>query len=368
MNLLFRMPTKIIMDNNCVIKNAKSFESLGKKAIIVTGKNSARANGSLNDVLEALKINNQDYVLFDKIMANPTIDIVYEGANVAKEENAEFLIAIGGGSPMDAGKAIALLSKQDIKRENLFKGGYSNEILPMVFIPTTAGTGSEVTIASILTDDVNETKSAIANPILAPTIALLDSKYLKSLSQKTMINTVIDALSHLIEGYINKKTNKLIDTISLEGIKVIGSKFENLKNNEFSDDDLDLLMYASNLAGIVIAHTGTTAVHAMGYSLTYFRHIDHGRANGLLLYNYLKYIYDRNKEKIDSILKAMKMASLEEFKEKIDELLMEKECANIEELKKYSKIAIKAKNILACPDVLTEEDLFEIYKKSFSGR
>ncbi|MGM9972317.1 MAG: iron-containing alcohol dehydrogenase family protein [Anaeroplasmataceae bacterium] len=365
MNLVFKMPTKILMDKDCVIKNASAFKDFGKKAIIVTGKSSAKLNGSLDDVLKALEINGQDYVLYDKVMTNPTVDCVYDGAKEANDNNADFLIAIGGGSPMDAGKTIALLACQSIAKEDLFKGNYENKILPMVFIPTTAGTGSEVTTASIITNDEAKTKSAVAAPFMAPTLALLDSKYLKSLSNNTMINTVLDALSHLIEGYINKKDNALISLIALEGIKIISSELNNLKNNTYTDDDLDKLMYASNLAGIVISHTGTTLVHAMGYSLTYFKHIDHGRANGLLMYDYLKYYSFVVGDKIDNILKHMKLNTLLDFKKEMDTLLKTKEDITSSELKEYSKIAINAKNVLNCPFEVTEDDIYKIYSNAF---
>lgn len=365
MNVVFMMPTKIILGNDCVIKNASSFKDFGKKAIIVTGKNSAKLNGSLSDVLKALEINGQDYVLYDKVMANPTVDCVYDGAKVASENHADFLIAIGGGSPMDAGKTIALLACQNINKADLFKGNYEKKILPMVFIPTTAGTGSEVTTASIITNDEAKTKSAVAAQFMAPNLALLDSKYLKSLSNNTMINTVLDALSHLIEGYINKKTNELISLIALEGIKIISNQFNNLMNNTYSDDDLDKLMYASNLAGIVISHTGTTLVHAMGYSLTYFKHIDHGRANGLLMYNYLKYYTSIVGDKIDNILKYMNLNTLEDFNDVMNSLLKDKEDIKPCELEDYSKIAINAKNVLNCPFEVTKNDIYKIYLNTF---
>ena len=205
MKFAFKMPTNVISGRDVVINNFQIFKTAGKKAIIVTGKHSAELNGSLNDVLSALKIAGVGYDIFNKIMSNPTIDIVYEGAKFARDHGDDFVIAIGGGSPMDAAKAIALLAVQDIKREDLFSGKYSNDILPMIFIPTTAGTGSEVTQYSILTNDELETKTTLTSPFMFPNYALLDGKYMRDLGLKTTINTTIDALSHAIEGYLNVK-------------------------------------------------------------------------------------------------------------------------------------------------------------------
>ena len=147
----FYMPTQVIMEDNCIANNSALIKSFGKKAMLVTGKSSAIKNGSQADVVKVLNENGQEYVVYNDIMTNPTVECAYEGAAFAKENKVDFVIAIGGGSPMDAAKAIALLARQDIKKEELFAGNYTNDVLPMIFIPTTAGTGSEVTPYSILT-------------------------------------------------------------------------------------------------------------------------------------------------------------------------------------------------------------------------
>lgn len=217
MNLNYFMPTKIISGQNCIIKNADTLNSFGRKALIVCGKNSAKANGSLDDVLSALNRNKQEFCIFDKIMPNPTIPCVYEGANFAKENSINFIIAIGGGSPMDAAKAIALLAVQDIKEDDLFNTtAFSNEILPLVFVPTTAGTGSEVTQYSILTNQKLETKTSISTPLIFPKLAFLDGKYMVTLGIKTTINTAIDALSHSIEGILSKRSNVVSDALAFK--------------------------------------------------------------------------------------------------------------------------------------------------------
>lgn len=365
MNFNYFMPTRIIAGENCIENNSEVISKMGKKAIIVTGKTSAKINGSLADVEKVLKNNKQEYVIFDKVMSNPTIDCVYEGAALSKESNADFVIAIGGGSPMDSAKAIALLSSQDISREKLFSGEYESKILPMVFIPTTAGTGSEVTQYSVLTNDAAQTKTAIASPLIFPNIAFLDSKYMKSLNKTTTINTAIDALSHLIEGYLSVKANGISNALALEGIEIISSLFDNLKKFNLSDKDRSKLLYASTLGGIVIAQTGTTAVHSMGYSLTYFKNIDHGRANGLLMGEFLKFVEKEKTELINTMISKMKMNSLDEFENTLCDLLGEKEKVTNEEIEKYASIAIKSKNITNSIVIPEQNNLIEIYCKAF---
>lgn len=366
MNFQFYMPTRIIMGENCINNNAAAIAALGKKALIVTGKHSAENNGSLKDVTQVLEKNAQQYVLFNRVMSNPTIDCVYEGAQIAKDHGVDFIIAIGGGSPMDAAKSIALLASQEIARQDLFSGKYGDKVLPMAFIPTTAGTGSEVTQYSILTNDAAQTKTTVASPALFPNIAFLDGKYMDALGLTTTINTAVDALSHAVEGMLSNRASQLTDMIAAQSIGKIASCFESLKSGNISTKDRQNLLYGSTLAGMVIAHTGTTAVHSMGYSLTYFRDIDHGRANGLLLAEFLKLVKCQCPEKIQQILSLMGYENIEAFEEIMNALLGEKEKMTLEEVEKFASIAIKAKNISNCIVVPTQEDLLKIYKTVFS--
>ena len=313
MNLGFYMPTKVIVGKDCVRENSDVFK-IGKKALIVTGKNSAKLSGALDDVKYALEKNNIEYVIFDKVMSNPTVECVYDGAETAMEEEVDFVIAIGGGSPMDSAKAIALLAVSDIERKNLFDGNIGNKALPMIHIPTTAGTGSEVTPYAILTNHEKQTKKSIASPCLFPTYALLDAKYTKNLGLATTVNTAIDSLSHSVEGMMSKRANIMADVIAKEAVKIIASTFDDLISGELTEDDREKLLYASMLGGVVISQTKTTAVHAMGYSLTYFKNIDHGRANGLLLGEFTKYIERNDKDRVKEILSCMNLDSAENLK------------------------------------------------------
>lgn len=365
MLLKFFMPTKIFVGKNCIIDNASQFKNLGKKAFIVTGKSSA-LNGSLRRVQEALAINGISYRVFDGISSNPSIGVVRDAAKVAREEKVDFVIGIGGGSPMDAAKAIAVLTANEVDDSVLFSGPYLHPVLPIVAVPTTAGTGSEVTQYSILTDDGQETKSSMANEELFPKIAFLDASYTEQLPLHVTINTAIDALSHAVEGYLSIKSTKISDMLAAESMTILGKCLQNL------DGKVDFavreeLLYGSMLAGMVIAHTGTTALHSMGYSLTYFKNIDHGRANGLLMYQYLKFIAVQNSSVVDNIVKMLRMDNLEQFKSCLDKLLGEKEAITQSEIEQFSAKAIEAKNILNTLRRPSQEDLAEIMERSFWG-
>lgn len=365
------MPTKLVMGKDCITKNSELFKSLGKKAMLVTGAQSAKKNGSEKDVIVALESVGISYLVYDQVVSNPTISCVYEGARLARENQVDFIIAIGGGSPMDAGKAIALLAVQDIPKENLFSGPVTDKILPLALVPTTAGTGSEVTQYSILTNDRAMTKTSIASDLLFPDIAFLDAKYTENLPVITTINTAIDALSHAVESMLSVRSSLFSDSLAMESIRLIMNCLPELKTALEAESEVRIsrhtreqLLLASCIAGMVIAQTGTTIVHSMGYSLTYFKDIDHGRANGLLLSEYLRFVEKVEPDLADRILKAMNLADVRTFEKLINNLLGGKEEFTREELNNYSKIAIKAKNIGNCIVQPTEEDICEMFKQA----
>lgn len=369
----YYMPTRVIMGNDCIAMNSELFITLGKKALIVTGAQSAKRNGAEKDVRTALESVGIPYLVFDKVMSNPTIACVYEGATFAKENRADFIIAIGGGSPMDAGKAIALLASQDIMEGSLFSGNYEKKVLPMAFVPTTAGTGSEVTQYSILTNNKAQTKTSIASDLLFPTIAFLDAKYTEHLGIITTIYTTIDALSHAVEGMLSARASIVSDALAVTSIQMIincvPDMLQALKSGSkvvFNMKQREQLLQASFLAGMVIAQTGTTAVHSMGYSLTYFKNIEHGRANGLLLGEYLKLVEKVQPDLAGRILETMNFSEAEQFQELLNKLLGEKEEISSEEIRQYSKMAIQTKNIANCVVKPTEEDIITMFALSFT--
>lgn len=372
MELNFYMPTKVIMGEDCVTKQAVLLKEYGRKALIVTGTNSAKINGALLDVEEALKSQGIEFDLFDRIMANPTVACVYEGAAYAKENKADFIIGIGGGSPMDAAKAIALLAVQDIAEEEIFQGKFVNQALPLILIPTTAGTGSEVTPYSILTNTAGQTKTSIASPAIFPKLALLDAKYMRNLSVEITVNTGVDALSHAIEGMLSVRATKVSDSIAVQSIQEIVPCLSALSpdtNKPAAEIPMQLrekLLYGSMLAGVVISHTGTTAVHSMGYSLTYFKNIDHGRANGLLLPSFLRFVMKQDATLVKQILSAMSFSSLDDLEALFLRLLGDRERITGQEIEKYASIAIKAKNILNSKVKPEKEDLIQMYERSLN--
>jgi alcohol dehydrogenase class IV len=356
------------MGEDCIFENRDLLIGLGKKALIVTGENSAKASGSLADMVKALEANGQTYALYDKVMSNPTVDCVFEAAELAKSGGCSFVAALGGGSPMDAAKAAAALALTKVEKAGVF-GARLTEALPVAAVPTTAGTGSEVTQYAILTNDAAGTKTSVAAPALFPRFAFLDARYTAGLNRNITVNTAIDALSHAVEGMLSVRASALSDALARESIAAIAGCLPVLEAAGTIDmDTRRKLLYASTLAGMVIANTGTTAVHAMGYLLTYNKNIDHGRANGLLFTHFLKFIEEKEKipgsRRIPAILSALGMQNLDELGRSLDKLLGTREKCIPAELEQYAETAIKAKNISNCVIRADREDLLAIFTKS----
>ena len=302
MQFIYSMPTKVVCGRDCVREQGALFKPLGSSALIVTGKSSAK-NGALADVLAALAGNGQTATVFDGVIPNPTVACVRAGVALLKAAGADFVVAIGGGSPMDAAKAIATLAVQERTDEEIFAGGYAPEALPMAHVPTTAGTGSEVTPYSILTNDAGQTKTSITSPAMFPRVAFLDGKYMEHLPAASTVNTALDAFSHAVEGMLSRNATPMSDMLAKESLRIL---YPLLKKTAgaLTLRERDALLYASMLAGMTIAQSGTTAVHGMGYPLTYFYDIDHGRANGLLLGETFRLCERKNVPALPEILSA----------------------------------------------------------------
>ncbi len=366
MSCEFYLPVRIIAGRDGVLQQAALFAETGKHAFIVTGNHSARENGALADVLQVLKANGQAYTLFDRVMSNPTVACVYEGAKEARECGADFVIAIGGGSPMDAAKSIAWLACQDIPQAEIFTTVPEGTILPFLCIPTTAGTGSEVTQYSVLLNDAQKSKSSVASPFLFAKAALLDGKYMRTLPQKSTVHTGLDALSHLVESILSKRATEISKAIAFRGLASFAPYLKRLNSTELTLKDRDILLEASCLGGAAIAQTSTTAVHLMGYPLTYFHQIDHGRANGLLLGAYLTLAEEKAPQAVRDVLDVLGFSAVSKLAEVIAGLLGEKDSISAAEAKEFAAASIKAPKCQSGIISLTEAEIEAIYRASLN--
>ena len=317
------MPTKVFFGRDCVSRQGQVIATAGKRALVVTGKNSARKCGALDDITLCLKGKGICFELFDDVEANPSVATARLAGKRARDFNADMIIAVGGGSPLDAGKAAALLALNDFTDDALFSADDSIPVLPVIAVPTTAGTGSEVTPYSILTDTNLQTKRNLRSEKLFPVLAYLDPRYTESLPRDTTSYTAIDALTHAVEGYLSSRRTPLTDVLALESIRLLGEKLPGLSRSLPDSSGREKLLMASLLAGIVIARTGTTVLHAMGYHLTFFHKVEHGRANGFLLPAYLEYVAGAQAERVQAVLDVMGCDDVNRLSEILGPLLGE---------------------------------------------
>jgi len=338
MEFKYAIPTKIYFGKNCISKNADIFAQLGKRAMIVTGKHSAKACGALDDIIKVMEENKISYIIFDEIENNPSVETVEKAGKIAVQKKVEFIIGIGGGSPIDASKAIAVLAANpEVIAIDLFKNEFK-KVLPIIGIPTTAGTGSEVTSYSVIVRKDLQTKVSFGTDKTYPQYAFLDARYTATLGKNTTINTAVDAFTHALEGYLANRSTVISECLSLEAIRTFGKSMRKLARFELDDNDRENLMYTSLLGGIIIAQTGVTIAHGMGYCYTFFKDIPHGKANGLIMREYLKLNYDVAKDKIDNVLNALGCGSIDEFADILKDMLGEAPKLTLEEIQLYTEL------------------------------
>lgn len=378
MQLKHFMPVRVLMGPDIIRQQAPLLAPLGTTALIVTGRSSARASGALADIIAALDSQGIRHILFDQVEANPRLATVRQAAQLARQEKAGFVVGIGGGSPLDAAKAVALLAVNDLDDSAIFTGPWPGGALKLVAVPTTAGTGSEVTQYAILTNDALQTKTSIAWDGLFPAIAFLDSRYTHSCPLNTTINTALDALSHAVEGFLSNKSDPWSRSEALEAIRLLGKNLQTLARLPAGElpgpDTRAELLFAANLAGVVISQTGSTMVHAMGYPLTYSHGVDHGRANALLLPDYLDFIARQHPGAVQTVLDAFGACQSPDlhgpaspalaFRQLLDRLLGPRERLSPEEITQFARTAIQARNIANTLVVPTLQDLQALYAAS----
>lgn len=362
MKFNYSTPTKIYFGRGAVENNKNVLLKLGSKALIVTGKSSSKINGSLKDMTNALEALNIKYSVFDDVEENPSLETIERAAALGKELEVDFVIGIGGGSPLDASKAVAMFIKNpQINKDNVFTS-VKLESIPVVAVPTTSGTGSEVTPYSIVTVHKEKTKKNLGQSIF-PVITFIDSSYTYNIPYHITVNTAIDAFTHLVESYLNTNANILSDMYAEKGFELFKFCFEDLLKKKLTEEFREKVMLASMLGGMAIAQCGTSLPHGMGYPLTYYKNLPHGLANGVLTVEYLKSF--KNKDKITRMLNILEIKNLEHLKIIFNSLFQVDIKLTPEEITQYaSNFAQNKSKLKNHPEEVTVEIIEEIYRNS----
>ncbi len=274
----FYMPVRLVVGENCIEKNSAYLRDLGTRCLIVTGRTSAKACGALDDVTRALDKEGIEWDVFNKIGPNPLASVCAQGGRAAAAFGADFIIGIGGGSPLDAAKAVAAYAANDMELMDIYKP-HKVPALPLVLVGTTAGTGSEVTRYSILTQDETGRKVSWGNDRSYARISFGDPRYTATQSHSTTVSTALDALSHAVESYFLSNSNDFSEAYSLLAIQKILPALQKLRDGAEPDLAMrDDLYIGSIYGGMAIDITGTAFCHFMGYVLTERCNVPHGQA------------------------------------------------------------------------------------------
>ena len=288
--LSWRKP-ELLEGKNSVNKLPKLIKSKGIDNVLVITDKGIVSIGLVDELINGLNDKEVGFVIYDKTVPNPTIDNIEEALQIYKANNCKGIIAFGGGSPMDCAKGVAARVVRPSKNVAQMKGALKvrKEIPPLFAVPTTSGTGSEATVAAVITNSITHEKYAINDNVLIPHYAVLDPMLTVNLPPNITSTTGIDALTHAVEAYIGRSNTKETKHLSKQAIKLI---FENLFEAYTNGSNLVAranMQKASYYAGLAFTRAYVGYVHAVAHTLGGFYGISHGLANAVILPHILKY-------------------------------------------------------------------------------
>ena len=303
----FELPTRIEYGVGVISKLGDELRLLkAQKVAIITDPGIIKA-GLLDKITSILKEEKLLYNVFDGVDPNPKDRNVERGAQVVRSFGADAMVAISGGSVIDCAKAIGVLVSHDGKRIKDFEGktAVKKQILPFIAIPTTAGTGSEVTFSAVITDTENNYKMTVRSPFMAAKVALLDPKLTVTVPPHITASTGMDALTHAIEAYTVKVSEPVSDALALYAIELISNNLVNAVKNGEDIEARACMLVGSLLAGIAFSHSDVGSVHCMAEALGGVYDAPHGICNAVLLPYVMEYNVEFCLEKYSRIAQAM---------------------------------------------------------------
>lgn len=301
----FRIPPTIHFGPGCLGKLSGEAARFGKRALLVTDR-SMQTAGFVSQVVNYLQAGGVEAVVYDQVNQEPTDVLVDKGVQIYRENSCDLVICLGGGSPIDAGKAIAVLATNPGRiHDYMGLNKIPNNIAPLIAIPTTAGTGSEVTRVTIITDTVNDVKMLLVSNRMMPLVAIVDPLLTLSMPPWVTSSTGVDALTHAIEAYISKRAQPFTDILALEAIRLMGRYLRRAWANPEDIEAKTFTMMASTLGGIAFSNSSVNLVHGMSRPIGACFHVPHGLSNAILLPIVLEFSYLACPEKFALIAQAM---------------------------------------------------------------
>lgn len=304
----FIMPGHIISGPGALEQAGTWFASFGKKAFIVTDQMMIQL-GNCQKLEEVLKAHGVDYYIFSEITGEPTDLMVKKGLAAYKEQSCDFLIALGGGSTIDAMKAVASLAESGGEISDYMGKEIQVKTPPMAAIPTTAGTGSEATQFTIITDTEKDVKMLLKGRVLMPDMAVIDARFTMTAPPKITAATGLDALCHGIEAYTSRKAQPMSDTFALSAVKRIFRYLPKAYRDGKDQEAREQMALAALEAGIAFNNSSVTVIHGMSRPIGALFHVAHGLSNAMLMKECLTFALSGAKERFGDLGRAVGVAS-----------------------------------------------------------
>lgn len=376
----FFIPKKIITGEDALAAAGDRIANMGKKALIVCGPN-VRKMAAAGKVMEELEKRETAYAVYSDITGEPTDRMIDNGARVYLEEACDFLIGIGGGSPLDAMKAIALKAVCGGEMADYMGVSVEAKLPPMAAVPTTAGTGSEATQFTIITDTKNDVKMLLKGESFMPDLAVVDPEFSVSAPRGVTASTGLDALTHAVEAYTSRKAQPLTDIFAVSAVRRIFQNLPEAYENGSSRNARKEMALAALEAGIAFNNATVTIVHGMSRPIGALFHVPHGTSNAILLHPCLKYVMDGAVERFAVLGREIKAAggqdddksAAEKFIEEVRKLCrkcgigspdcygIEKE-AFLEAVPKMAEDAVASGSPANTRKKIQKEDIIKIYQ------
>lgn len=379
----FVIPNHTVVGTNVLGEAAPLLKKMGNKAFIVTGRHVA-VSDMMKQLTALLDENGIGCVIFDGITGEPTDTMIEKGVEMLKSSGCDFIIGIGGGSPLDSAKAIAAMTVNEGSIADYNGKEITGEILPLAAIPTTAGTGSEATKFTVITDSEKGIKMLLKGDVLVPKLAIVDSSFTVGAPKSVTSATGLDALTHAVEAYTSRKAFSMTDTLAVSAVKRI-MKYLPIAYRE-PDNSLarEQMSIAALEAGICINNSSVTIVHGMSRPIGALFHVPHGMSNAMLLKECLSFAVSGAYEKFANLGRETGVASdsdsdetaAEKFIDSLQSICDVCEIPTLEQYgidrdEYYSKISKMATDAVASGSPantlkeVTVDDCIEIYKKLY---
>jgi phosphonate metabolism-associated iron-containing alcohol dehydrogenase len=365
------MPTRLIAGAGSLEQLGREVFRICRSCVVVAGRRSARLSGLLERIQANLQAARVEAVLFDQVEPNPTLETIQEGANFARANRARCVIGVGGGSALDAAKAIGLLAVNQGDLRDFLKGMRPTQpVLPLVAVPTTAGTGSEVTPYAVLTDVSAGDKYGLVMPELFPRIAILDPSLTIGMPEAVTVDTGLDALCHAIEALFSTQRSLFSDLYARSALDRIINHLPIVKAEPANLESRAEMQLAATFAGMAIADTSTLIPHAMGYPVTVRYDLPHGRVTALLMPAFLEQLQGQEPERVAFVGRVLGQvedgpAALRAF---IERLGVAPRLAAYgfqeQDIDLFSRQALVSADLNRTPGQWLEETLREIYRRS----